>query len=139
MLLTELSGWDSPDAAVWADLVVVTTPGRDLRASLLQCLESTLVQALIPEAPVEALDVAVLQGTTWLNEDVSDPMVLRPCDEGLARELGPVVGSHSSWVATKPRRLIWQPDPMLAADAVVHRDVHGVLLLKSSATVKHVR
>ncbi len=49
-------------------------------------------------------------------------MALCPGDERSAGELRPVVGSDSSGVTTEPGGLVKQPDHILAADAVVHRD-----------------
>jgi hypothetical protein len=46
-----------------------------------------LVQPLVAEAAIEALDVAVLHGSPWLDQDVSKPLALRPAYEGPAGEL----------------------------------------------------
>ena len=125
MLLGEASRWYPSDAAVGPHLVVVPPPGRNLLARLVQRLEPVLVEALVPEAPVEALDVAVLHGPSWLDQEMPHAMGLRPADEGPAGELRTVVGSDGCRVAPEDRCLVQQPGHVLTADAVVHRDVHG--------------
>ena len=60
MQLGELRWWHAPTAAVRPDLVVVLAPSLDGCLGLMQVLEPLLVQALVPELAVEALDVAVL-------------------------------------------------------------------------------
>ena len=103
MLLGEPSWWHSPDAAVGPHFVVVEPPCRDLFARLVQRLEPVLVQALVAEPAVEALDVAVLHGPPWLDQKVSNAVALCPADEGPAGELWPVVCPDGSRVAPEPR------------------------------------
>lgn len=75
-LLTQLLGIPGrrypANAAVRPNLVVVPTPCGNLGACLAQALEPVLIEALVAELAVEALDVAVLHGTPWLYEDVAD-------------------------------------------------------------------
>ena len=94
VLLGEARWWYPSDAAVRTYLVVVPAPSGDLGAGLMQCLEPVLVQALIPEPAVEALDVAVLHGPPWFDQDVPDAVALCPVDEGPAGELRSVVQSN---------------------------------------------
>jgi hypothetical protein len=47
----------------------------------LQRLEPLLVQALVPELPIEALDVALLHGPARLDQDVPYAMPLRATHE----------------------------------------------------------
>ena len=108
MLLGEARWWYSSDAAVRPDLVVVAAPFANLGPGLVQCLEPVLVQALVAEAAVEALDVAVLHGSPGLDQDVPYAVALRPGDEGSAGELRAVVGSHGRWVSTEQRRVVQQ-------------------------------
>ena len=54
-------------------LVVIEPPCGDFCTGLVQRLEPVLVQALVAEPTVEALDVAVLHGSRWLDQDVSMP------------------------------------------------------------------
>jgi hypothetical protein len=71
-------------------LVLVTAPLGNLGARLVQRLEPVLVQALVAEPEVEALDVAVLHGPAWHDQDVPDAVALRPCDEGTSGGLRPL-------------------------------------------------
>ena len=72
MLLGELGRWNSPAAAVRPDLVVVLPPHGNDRSGLLKRLEPLLIDALVPELAVEALDAAILHATPLLNQDMPD-------------------------------------------------------------------
>ena len=91
----------TPTAAVRPDLVVVGSPCGNALAGLLQRLEPVLIEAFIAESAVEALDVRVLGRAAWLDQDVFDAVLLRPCHERPASEFRSVVGSHFLGVAPK--------------------------------------
>lgn len=76
---------------------------------LLQGLEPALVQVLIAELPVEALDVAVLHRAPRLDQDVANAMGLCPSHECPAGELRAVVGGRIQLVVATPstRRYLW--------------------------------
>jgi hypothetical protein len=114
MLLGEASGWYSANAAVWPDLVVVAPPGGDLGSRLVQALEPVLVQTLVAELAVEALDVAVLHGSPWLDQDVFDAVPRCPGDEGSAGELRAVVCPDDCRVAPESCRPVQQPCDVLS-------------------------
>lgn len=76
------------------DLVVVAPPVSDDLACLGKRGEPVLVEALVAELAVEALDVAVLHGLAWIDQQVLDVVPLRPGDEGPTGELRAVVGAH---------------------------------------------
>ncbi len=124
MQLSEPGRWHAAATAVRSDLVVVLPPGGDGGPGLLQRPEPLLVQALVAELAVEALDVAVLHGSPRLDQDMPDAMCLRPAHEGAAGELGAVVGAHRQRVAAKEGSLVEQPGDVLARDAPIHRDAH---------------
>src|SRR6185312_9920345 len=109
MQLGESRRRDAPDAAVRPDLVVVLPPDRGGAPGLVQGLEPLLVQVLVPELAVEALDVAVLHGPAWLDQDVANAMGIGPPHEGSAGELRAVVGTHGLRVAAEGGRAIEQP------------------------------
>src|SRR5665811_1980997 len=90
----KLGGRHSAATAVRPDFVVVLPPGGDGGSGLRQCLEPMLVQAFVPELAVKALDVTVLHRPARLDQDVANPMGLRPSHESAAGEFGSVVGSH---------------------------------------------
>lgn len=110
-----------------SNLVVVLPPDSDGVPGLWQRLEPMLIQAFIPELAVEALDVAVLHRAARLNQNVTNAMGLRPGHESAAGEFRSVVGSHCVRMSAKYSRLIQQPGHILAADAVVGRDVHALV------------
>ncbi len=56
MLLRELSRWDSTQAAVWPDFVVVSALLSDGCSGLRQGLKPLIVQALVTKLAIEALD-----------------------------------------------------------------------------------
>ena len=114
MLLRELSRWYPTQAAVWPDFVVVPAPLSDACSGLRQGLKPLLVQALVTKLPIEALDVAVLHGTSRLNQYMPHATRRCPSHEGSARELGAVICSHSQWVAPEGCSLIQQSSDVLA-------------------------
>ena len=103
------SGWrHAPQAAVRPDLVVVLAPGDSGRSGLAQRLEPLLIQALVPELAVEALDIAVLHGPAWLDQDVPHAVAVRPGHERPAGELRPIVGAHGQRVTAEDSRAVQQ-------------------------------
>ena len=66
----------APTAAVRSDLVVVLSPRFDDISGLILGFKPVLIEALIPESAVKALDVSVLSRTARLNQDVLDAMLL---------------------------------------------------------------
>lgn len=98
-------------------LVVVLAPacnrGSRLYQRLKPVLVQALVQALVTELAIEALDVAVLHGSSWLDQYVAHAMRLGPSDEGPTGELWAVVGSHCGWVTSEGGRTIEQPGDVL--------------------------
>lgn len=99
MALHKLRRKDAPQAAVRRHFVVVLPLCPNRRARLRQALEPVLVQALVAELAVEALDVAVLHRSSLLDQDIPHAMGLRLGDEGAAGELRPLVGTHRGRVA----------------------------------------
>ncbi|OBQ32273.1 MAG: hypothetical protein AN487_22680, partial [Anabaena sp. CRKS33] len=68
---------------------------------------------LVTELAVKALDIAVLHGAPWLNQDVTNAVRLCPCHERPAGELRPVVSAHRQGIATKARRTVEQSGDVL--------------------------
>ena len=87
VLLGESCRRDTPQAAVWSDLVVVLPPACNALPGLRQRFKPLLIQAFIPELAVEALDVAVLHRLTRFNQDVAYPVLMCPGQERTAGEL----------------------------------------------------
>lgn len=97
-----------------SDLVVVRSPSRHGDSGLMQGLEPALVQVLITELAVEALDVPVLHGAPRLDQDVSNSVGLRPGHECPAGELGAIVGAHRLGIAAKQRSAVQNAGDVLA-------------------------
>ena len=114
MQLGEASRWHAPQAAVRPDFVVVRAPDGHGCSGLMQGLEPALVEVLIAELAIEALDVAVLHRAPWLDQDVADAMRLRPGHECPAGELRAVVGSHRLRVPTKQRSAVQDAGDIVA-------------------------
>ena len=127
MQLGEASRWHATQAAVRPDLVVVRAPCGHGHPGLVQGLEPALVQMLVTELAIEALDVAVLHGTPWLDQDVANAVGLRPGHECPAGELWPVVGSNHLRIPTKQRSTVQNARHVLTRDAEVHRDLHALV------------
>ncbi len=106
MLRGEFRWWDSPDAAVGPGFVVVTSPACDFDSRICEAREPVLVETLISEAGVEALNVGVLWRAARLNQYMFDLIALRPSQKGTRGELGAVVGSDGLRIAAKLRRLV---------------------------------
>src|SRR5690606_20208005 len=123
----ELGGRDAATAAVRSDLVVVPSPLADHLASLRQRGEPVLVEALVAELAVEALDVAVLHRAARLDQQVFDAVALRPGDKDPAGELRTVVGANRPGIAPETGGLVQHAHDIGAADAVIDGDVDGLV------------
>ena len=80
-------------------LVVVQPPRFDLSPRVGQILEPVRVQALIPKASVETLDITVLHRLAGLDVDQRNPALLGPRNKAPAREFRAVVQPDVSAVA----------------------------------------
>jgi len=60
--------------------IVVHAPVFDEPSSVSEGEKPVLVQALIPEPPVEALDEGVLDGLPWFDEAKPDAALVGPLD-----------------------------------------------------------
>ena len=127
MQFGEPGRWDAPQTAVGPYLVVVDAPLADDHPGLRERLEPVLVQALVAELAVEALDVAVLHGPPGLDQDMADTVLVRPGHEGSAGEFRAVVGANGQRVAPKARRLIQHARDVLARDTEVHADLNALM------------
>ena len=114
MLMRELSRWYPAQAAVRPDFVVVCAPLSDAFSGLWQGLKPLLVQALVTKLAIEALDVAVLHGPSWLNQDVAHAMRRCPSHESATGELRAIVCAYSQRITPEGRRLIEQTGHVLA-------------------------
>lgn len=85
------------------------------------------IEMLVTELAVETLDVTVLHGAPWLDQDVANSMGLRPSQECPTCEFRPVVGPNHLGIATKQRSLIQQPRDVLTRDPLVNGDINALM------------
>jgi hypothetical protein len=92
--LGETSRWHASPTAVRPHLVAVHSPSGHRHPGLVQGLEPAFVQVFVTERSFEPLDVAVLRGAPRLDQDVTNPVRLRPGHESPAGELWAVGLAH---------------------------------------------
>ncbi len=92
--------------AVQPMLVVVSAPNGDQDTCVLQGRKPVVIQALVPDAPVEALDERILRGFTCLDQLELNTVLAGPLVECLAGKFRPLVGSNRFGVAPEASRLI---------------------------------
>ena len=73
-----------------AMVIVIVTPSRDQLSGVAQVVEQVLVQALVPEAAIEAFHKAVLHGLAWRDVVPLDLPVFLPFQNGIRRQFGPI-------------------------------------------------
>src|SRR6266516_3516237 len=87
-----MDGWREPaDARMWTHGIVVVTPLLEREASLRQRAEQRLVQELVAQPAIEALDEGVLHRFAGRNVVPFDPGLVGPGQDGVARQFGAVV------------------------------------------------
>src|SRR5262249_28376863 len=79
---------------VWSYVVVIGLPASERDASLGQRREQRLVQQLIPQPTVEALDEGILHGLARRDVVPGDTALIGPCQDGVAGQLAAVVADH---------------------------------------------
>ena len=87
---------------VWPDRVVVIAPEGQLSACILQAVEDLLVQQLVPQAAVEALDEGVLLRLARIDVVPGHPVLVSPFQNGPAGELCPVLTDNAAGLAADP-------------------------------------
>ena len=90
-------------------MVVVVASQGQLAAGISRAVDDFFVQAFIPQAGVEGLDVTILLRLAGIDVMLLDLVVIRPFQDGLAGELGAVVGDHASRFAVDPDQRIEFP------------------------------
>ena len=76
---------------MWPHRIVPDPPFFNDHFGFFQVVENLAVEQLIPEFPVETLDVAILPGAPWFNEKWLGPDIFQPSPDGLGRKLGTIV------------------------------------------------
>ncbi len=93
MLLGKLRRGYAPQAAVRPDLVVVLAPNRGSPSCFVQRLKPVLIEVLVTELAVKALDIAVLHGPAGLDQDVVHTVCMCPSQKLATGELWAVVNA----------------------------------------------
>src|SRR5947209_6771557 len=91
---SELRRGSPSELRVWSSVVVVGPPAAKRGAGLGQGREQRLVQELIPQSTIEALDECVLHRFAWRDVVPSNSALVRPCEYGVAGEFTPIVADH---------------------------------------------
>lgn len=89
-LAGDLGGGASAQFGVRPDVVVVVPPGIEHEASTGQGRKQRLVEALVAQTPVEALDEVVLHRLARLDVMPLDAALLRPAQDDRRGQLGAV-------------------------------------------------
>ena len=100
--------------AVRPMLVVVPAPGGDQDTSLWQARKPIVIQALISEASIEALDERVLRGFPGLDQFELNAMLAGPLVERFAGKFWSLVSSNGLGVAPEASRLIKNTSNVMA-------------------------
>ena len=74
--------------------VVIDPPVFDDLARLADAREPVLVQALIPEPAIEALDIGILGRLAWVDEIQLNAVVIGPGIKGATAQFGPITPSE---------------------------------------------
>jgi hypothetical protein len=85
---------------VWSSIVVVGPPAAKRGAGLGQGREQRLVQELIPQSTIEALDECVLHRFAWRDVVPGNSALVRPCEYGVAGEFTSIVADHQALPGT---------------------------------------
>ena len=93
----KLGGCQPAKAAVRTHGVVVRPPGLDDPSRRSQRGEQVLVQALVAQATIKALDEAVLLRLARSDVVPLDPGVLAPGEDGVTGQFGPIIADHHAW------------------------------------------
>lgn len=76
---------------MWTVVVVVDDPAGQRRPGMVEVAEQCLVEEFVPHSPIEGLADAVLHLTTRRDVVQLDSGLLRPEQDGVRDELGPIV------------------------------------------------
>src|SRR3989304_115382 len=119
--------------------IVIDPPPLDDPPRVGQAEEPVLVQALVAQPAVEALDEGVLHGLARLDEAQRDPLLVGPLVERFARQLGPVV-QHDllrrlAALANHPAEHARHPHPPPPPESEVSPSIASDSRVKASTTV----
>ncbi|KIT98651.1 hypothetical protein QU38_02935, partial [Staphylococcus aureus] len=101
-LAGDLGGGLPAQFRVRPDVVVIVLPGGEHEPGMGQRREQRLVEAFVPQAPVEALDEAVLHRLARRDVMPLDLTFLRPAQDGRRGQFGSVIADHRVRLAAQP-------------------------------------
>ena len=76
---------------MWSVGVVIMSPAFDLGSGIFQADKDMLIEALVPELAVEALDIGILGRLPWLNKAEFDVVRIGPGIKGFTDKFRAVV------------------------------------------------
>lgn len=94
---------------MWPSFVVVAPPIGDQLPRVVEIPEPMVVQAFVPESPIERVDVGVLCGLARLNQLQFYTPLMGPLVHGLAGELRALVGTYRARQTAKATHLVQNP------------------------------
>lgn len=89
-----------------AMVIVIVTPRRDQLPGVAQVGEQVLVETLVSQAAVEALDEAVLHGLSRRDVVPLDLPVFLPFQDGIRRKFGPIIADHHARITARSGDII---------------------------------
>src|SRR5262245_55871258 len=119
----EFGRWYPPQRAVRSCLVVVPSPGGDQCSGMGKVAEVMVVQALVAELPVEALDVGILRRFACGDQLQIDALAVGPAIQRPARKLRPLVGANRLRQSAELSNMVQHARYVPAGDPEVHRNV----------------
>ena len=101
---------------MWSERIVLQPPILDDLFCFRECLEIMLIEALVPQPTVEALNKRVLHGLAGLDEVDSDMVIVCPAVERNTREFRPIIGRYDLRAASRQNEPIEYSRYSLAVD-----------------------
>jgi len=96
---------DVAERGMRSALIVVSDPAGNRLARMIETEEQALVEKFVAHAAVEALAESVLHRLPRRDEMPDDPVILRPAEHGVRRELSSVVrDDHAGFAASLDQR-----------------------------------
>ena len=118
-----IGGWGHvADAAVRTNIVVIVPPCRNQPPSVSEAFKYMFVQALVTDAPIQALGVSVFSGLARRDVMPFDTAFLRPCQNGAACKLRAIVADDAQGLAVTLNQPIKLPHNPCAANGCVRRE-----------------
>ena len=108
---------------MWPELIVFPPPLLDLPCCIGQADEPVVIETLVSEAPIEALDERILVRFARINEMQGHSVLVGPLIHGQAGELRPVVHDDLLGQSTRPGQVVQDARHTLTADRRRHFNV----------------